>query len=188
MSNLFFFTHVFSGFIANLFVWCFLMATLFNFVRMSGWQFKGVEKARFQEPMLLSLVIFISYLIGGIVDYFAHLKNFRAYLYPNGFYFLLDILTIIFIYLVIKVNTKQGVICKKYLLFGLSLNSLLFLVIQIDFALIYEGLRAREPWWFWYVFPVAINAIDALMVAVLILHKDFLKIHFLTNKLLFRLS
>jgi hypothetical protein len=153
---------------------------------MSGWQFKGVEKAKFQEPMLLSLVMFISYLIGSIVDYFAHLKNLRAYLYPNGFYFLLDILTIVFIYIVIKVETKQGVICKKYLLFGLTLNSLLFLAIQIDFALIYEGLRAREPWWFWYVFPLAINAIDALMVAVLILHKDILKLHFLINKALMR--
>lgn len=152
------------------------MAVLFNFVRMSGWQFKNVEKARFQEPLLLSIVMFVSYFIGSLVDYFAHIKNYRAYFYPNGFYLLLDALTILLIFFVVKVKTKQGALCKKYLLIGLSFNSLLFLIVQIDFVLIYEGLRESEPWWFWYVFPVAINTTDALMVSVLLFHKDLYQI------------
>lgn len=143
---------------------------------MAGWQFKGIEKARFQEPLILSLIMFISYLLGSIVDYFTHIRNYRAYFYPNGFYLLLDILTILFIFFVVKVKTNQGSLCKKYLLLGLSINSLLFLTIQIDFVLIYEGLRDREPWWFWYVFPVAINTTDALMVSVLLFHKDLYQI------------
>lgn len=152
------------------------MAVLFNFVRMSGWQFKSVEKARFQEPLLLSIIMFASYFIGSLVDYFAHIKNYRAYFYPNGFYLLLDVLTILLIFYFVKVKTKQGALCKKYLLIGLSVNSLFFLILQIDFSLIYEGLREREPWWFWYVFPIVINTIDALMVSVLLFHRDLFQV------------
>ena len=182
MSNLFFFTHILSSFIANFVVWCFLMAVLFNFVRMSGWQFKGIEKASFQEPLFLSLIMFISYFTGSIFDYFAYIQNYTAYLYPNGFYLLLDILTILFISHVVKVRTRQGELCKNYLLIGLSFNSLFFLIIQIDFALIYEGVREREPWWFWYVFPIGVNTSDGVMILVLLLHKDFLKINDLIIK------
>jgi putative flippase GtrA len=84
------------------------MAVLVNFVRMSGWQFKSIEKARFQEPLFLSIIMFVSYLMGSVVDYFAHIKNYRAYFYPNGFYLLLDLLTILFIFHVVNVKTKQG--------------------------------------------------------------------------------
>ena len=143
---------------------------------MSDWQFKGIEKAKFQEPLLLSLIMFISYLSGSIIDYFAHIRNYRAYFYPNGFYLLLDILTILFIFFVVKARTRQGMLCKKYLLLGLSINSILFLIVQIDFILIYEGLRDREPWWFWYVFPIAINTIDALMVSVLLFHRNLIQV------------
>ncbi|MAD89434.1 MAG: hypothetical protein CMK64_06990 [Pseudoalteromonas sp.] len=160
------------------------MATLLNFVKMSGWQFQKVDKDRFKEPLLLSAIMFLSYFLGSVIDYFLNLKEFISYFHPNSYYFLLDILTAFFIYKAVNVSSKQGEICKFYLLCGLLFNALLFLIIQIEVFLIYEGFKPYEHWWLWYVFSIGINTFDAMMVLVLILQKDFLKLHFLINKAL----
>ncbi|RXE96218.1 hypothetical protein D9981_12515 [Pseudoalteromonas phenolica O-BC30] len=95
---------------------------------------------------------------------------------------LLDILTALLIYKVVNVSSRQGQLCKFYLLCGLLFNALLFLIIQIEIFLVYEGFKAYEPWWLWYVFSIGINSSDGMMVLVLILQKDFLKVYGLLNK------
>ncbi|TLX48733.1 hypothetical protein C1E24_02365 [Pseudoalteromonas phenolica] len=162
------------------------MATLLNFVRRSGWQFQHIDKAKLKEPFQLSAIMFLSYFIGSVIDYFVNLKELISYLYPNTYFLLLDLLTVLFIYNCVNTRSEQGKICKTYLLVGLLCNSLLFLAIQIEVFLVFEGLKSYQPWWFWYVFAVGVNAFDAMMVLVLILHKDFLKLYYLTNKILIR--
>ncbi|GMM86448.1 hypothetical protein [Pseudoalteromonas sp. MTN2-4] len=158
------------------------MATLLNFVKMSGWQFQNVNKAKIKEPVLLSAIMFLSYFVGSVIDYFVNLKEFISYFHPNSYYFLLDILTALLIYKVVNVSSRQGQLCKFYLLCGLLFNALLFLIIQIEIFLIHEGFKLYERWWLWYVFSIGINSSDAMMVLVLILQKDFLKVYCLFNK------
>ena len=158
------------------------MATLLNFVKMSGWQFKNVDKAKIKEPVLLSVIMFLSYFFGSAIDYFVNLKEFISYFHPNSYYLLLDILTAMFIYRLVNVSSKQGQLCKFYLLCGLLFNASLFLIIQVEIFLINEGFKPYERWWLWYVFSIGINSSDAMMVLVLILQKDFLTIHSLFNK------
>ncbi|MFY8300743.1 hypothetical protein AAEU28_18410 [Pseudoalteromonas sp. SS15] len=162
------------------------MATLLNFVRRSGWQFQHIDKAKLKEPFQLSAIMFLSYFIGSVIDYFVNLKELISYLYPNTYFLLLDILTVLFICRYVSTSSEQGNICKTYLLVGLLCNSLLFLAIQIEVFLVFEGLKSYQPWWLWYVFAVGVNAFDAMMVLVLILHKDFLKLYYLINKILIR--
>ncbi|TMO55496.1 hypothetical protein [Pseudoalteromonas phenolica] len=158
------------------------MATLLNFVRMSGWQFQNANKAKVKEPVVLSAIMFLSYFFGSVIDYLLNLKEFISYFHPNSYYLLLDILTALFIYRVINASSKQGQLCKFYLLCGLLFNALLFLIIQIEILLIYEGFKPYERWWLWYAFSIGINTFDGIMVLVLILQKDFLKIYCLFNK------
>ena len=149
---------------------------------MSGWQFQSVNKAKIKEPILLSAIMFLSYFFGNVIDYFVNLKAFISYFHPNSYYLVLDILTALLIYKVVNVTSRQGQLCKFYLLCGLLFNALLFLIIQIDIFLVYEGFKPYERWWLWYVFSIGINSSDAIMVLVLILQKDFLKIYCLFNK------
>jgi hypothetical protein len=162
------------------------MAALLNFVRISGWQFKNIDKAKLKEPLQLSIIMFLSYFIGSVIDYFVNLKELISYLYPNTYFLLLDILTVLFIYRCVNTCSEQGKICKTYLITGLLCNSLLFLAIQIEILLVFEGIKPYQPWWLWYVFAIGVNAFDAMMILVLILHKDILKLHFLINKALMR--
>lgn len=164
------------------------MATLLNFVRMSGWQFQNTDKARFKEPVLLSVIMFLSYFFGSVIDYFVNLKEFISYFHPNSYYLLLDILTVLLIYKVVNVSSRQGQLCKFYLLCGLLFNALLFLIIQIEIFLVYEGFKPYERWWLWYVFSIGINSSDAMMVLVLILQKDFCGLYLLSGKLKERLG
>lgn len=181
--SIFFSSVAFTSFLSNFVIWCFLKATLLNFVKMSGWQFQKVDKDRFKEPLLLSAMMFLSYFLGSVIDYFLNLKEFISYFHPSSYYFLLDILTAFFIYKAINVNSKQGEICKFYLLCGLLFNALLFLIIQIEVFLIYEGFKPYEHWWLWYMFSIGINSSDAMMVLVLILQKDFFRLYLLSRKI-----
>ncbi|TMN93930.1 hypothetical protein CWB72_00160 [Pseudoalteromonas phenolica] len=159
------------------------MATLLNFVRMSGWQFQSADKARFKEPMQLATIMFLSYFFGSVIDYFVNLKELISYYHPNSYYFFLDILTALLISIVVKVRSKQGQVCKFYLLCGLLFNASLFLIIQIEIFLIYEGFKPYEHWWLWYMFSIGINSSDAMMVLVLILQKDFFRLYLLSRKI-----
>lgn len=150
---------------------------------MSGWQFQHIDKAKLKEPFQLSAIMFLSYFIGSVIDYFVNLKELISYYHPNSYYFFFDILTALLISIAVKVHSKQGQICKVYLLCGLLFNGTLFLIIQIEIFLIYEGFKPYEDWWLWYVFSIGINSSDAMMVLVLILQKDFFRFYLLSRKI-----
>lgn len=74
---------------------------------------------------------------------------------------------------------KQNLcLAAKYVTIGLSLNALLCLILHIDLRM----LENREPWWFWYFYTLAINTIDVIMVAALILDRDFLGAKFFKSR------
>lgn len=90
-----------------------------------------------------------------------------------------DALTIALILSLNKIFNQKLCLAAKYVLVGLSLNALLCLFIHIDLKV----LLNREPWWFWYFYTAAINTIDVVMVAALILDRDFLGTAILKRKL-----
>ena len=119
---------------------------------------------------------------GSVIDYFVNLKELISYYHPNSYYFFFDILTALLISIAVKVRSKQGQVCKLYLLCGLLFNASLFLIIQIEIFHIYEGFKPYEHWWLWYMFSIGINSSDAMMVLVLILQKDFFRLYPLSRK------
>lgn len=123
--------------------------------------------------LITSTVMAMSYFTS---NHFIDLSASRENIYIS--WILYDILTIL---LIISLNklTKQKYCCAaKYTIIGLTLNAILFLLIHIDLRI----LDNREPWWFWYFYTLAINTIDVIMVAVLILDRDFLCVKFFKNR------
>lgn len=90
-----------------------------------------------------------------------------------------DLITISLIISLNKAFKQTLCTAAKYVIAGLTLNALLCLLIHIDLRV----LANREPWWFWYFYTLAINTIDVIMVAALILDRDFLGMKFLKNKI-----
>ena len=55
---------------------------------------------------------------------------------------------------------------------GMAANASLSLLIHLDLR-VFDN---REPWWFWSLYTIAINAIDVLIVAALITGRDYLRV------------
>lgn len=89
-----------------------------------------------------------------------------------------DVVTIALIFLLSFLVKKKLCVAAKYTIIGLTLNAILCLLIHIDLRV----LDNREPWWFWYFYTLAINTIDVIMVASLILDRDFLCVKFFKNR------
>ncbi|MBD1582077.1 hypothetical protein [Pseudoalteromonas sp. S16_S37] len=84
-------------------------------------------------------------------------------------YDLVAIASLILIHKLLKL--PLSVACK-YVLLGLSLNSVLFISMHIDrFVLLND-----THWWLWTVYSLMVNVFDLMMVAALILNRDFLLI------------
>jgi hypothetical protein len=90
-----------------------------------------------------------------------------------------DVVTIGLILLLSRIVKQNLCIAAKYTIFGLTLNAILCLLIHIDLRV----LDNREPWWFWYFYTLAINTIDVIMVAALILDRDFLGVKFIRHSI-----
>ncbi|WP_138568322.1 hypothetical protein [Pseudoalteromonas phenolica] len=89
-----------------------------------------------------------------------------------------DLLTISLILIIHKIFTQKTCTAARYVIVGLSLNALLCLFLHIDLRV----LENRDPWWFWYFYTLAINTIDVIMVAALILDRDFLGAKIIKNR------
>lgn len=90
-----------------------------------------------------------------------------------------DAVTITLILALNRIAKQNLCTAAKYVIVGLSLNALLCLILHIDLRV----LANREPWWFWYFYTLGINTIDVVMVAALILDRDYLGISLLKIKL-----
>ncbi|CAM4081854.1 hypothetical protein [Pseudoalteromonas byunsanensis] len=107
------------------------------------------------------------------------LSEILAATYPYFILFLSDLLTVSAIVLLHKLFSLVPSRAYWYVIFGLSMNGLLFFAMHIDRFV----LENSEPWWFWTVYSVSVNFLDLMMVAVLILNRDFLFIGSLLNKI-----
>lgn len=89
-----------------------------------------------------------------------------------------DAVTITFILALNRIFKQKLCSAAKYVIAGLALNAFLCFIIHIDLRV----LDNKEPWWFWYFYTLAINTIDVIMVAALILDRDFLGVKFINHK------
>ncbi|OHU86292.1 MULTISPECIES: hypothetical protein [Pseudoalteromonas] len=105
-------------------------------------------------------------------------KEILASTYPYLVFFISDLLTVCAIVLLHKLLSLKPSRAYWYVIFGLSMNGLLFIAMHTDRFI----LENSEPWWFWTVYSVSINFFDLMMVAVLILNRDLLLLGSLWNK------
>ena len=124
--------------------------------------------------LITSAVMAMSYFTS---NHFIDLSASRENIYIS--WILYDILTILLIISLNKLTKQKVLLCGKvYDHWPYFECFILFLLIHIDLRV----LDNREPWWFWYFYTLAINTIDVIMVASLILDRDFLCIKFFKNR------
>lgn len=123
--------------------------------------------------MLTSFVMAASYFTS---NHFIDLSASTAHIYLNWIAY--DVITIALIFFLNLLTKQKLCLAAKYAVAGLCANALLCLLIHIDLRV----LDTREPWWFWYFYTLAINTIDVIMVAALILDRDFLGVKFINHK------
>jgi hypothetical protein len=161
----------------------FFLALLLNFGRTSVSNSNCLSKEQTHEPLILSLVMFFSYSITIPLDYSNLFVEIRSVYLPNTLYLALDLLTIVFIHRFVKPKSEIGQLCRLYIFVALSINSLLFFLLQLDFLLSFYKLKNNEYWWFWSFFSYGINTFDLIMVLVLVIQKDFLGWYKLAEKI-----
>ena len=147
------------------FMWGFLMAFFFNvFIYAIGLK-KGTTL------LLSSFVMMCSYTLS---DYFFTWLSFKNSFYLNfALYDIATITALLCLYKIVKKTTPSFL----YLVLGLSINTILFLLMHLDTD-IYEN---KHHWWFWEVYMYAMNSIDIIMIVALIVDRDILGLHKLRN-------
>ena len=149
------------------FMWGFLMAFFFNvFIYTIGLK-KGTTL------LFSSFVMMCSYTLS---DYFLTWLSLKNSLYLNfALYDIATIFALILVYKIVKKTTSSFL----YLVLGLSINTILFLLMHVD-SEIYEN---THYWWFWEVYIYTVNLIDFTMIVALIVDRDILGLHKLKNKI-----
>lgn len=149
-----------SVYIGVLVQWGFLMAFLYSLTTSINNSAK--------QAVWLSLVMVVSYCLSSFIDIY----NFS---YIELFCF--DVVTLFFILFLRYFLPEKRI--STYLLFGLSINSLLFLAMHIDVF-----VRGNyEPWWLWSVYTIVINMMDIIMISIFFVKKDFLRFVYVMDKL-----
>jgi len=149
-----------SVYIGVLVQWGFLMAFLYSLTTSINNPSK--------QAVWLSLVMVVSYCLSSFIDIY----NF-SYIE----FFCYDVATLFFILCLRHFLPEKFM--SAYLLFGLSINSLLFLAMHIDVF-----VRGNyTPWWFWSFYTVVINMMDIIMVSIFFVKKDFLRLVHVMDKL-----
>jgi len=149
-----------SVYIGVLVQWGFLMAFLYSLTTSINNPTK--------QAVWLSLVMAISYCFSFFIDIYD-ITYIELFCY--------DVVTLFFIFFLRYYLPEK--LMSTYLLFGLSINSLLFLAMHIDVF-----VRGNyEPWWFWSFYTVVINIMDIIMVSIFFVKKDFLMLVHATDKL-----
>lgn len=166
-------SNVFSVLLNYIFIWLFLLTTLINFSKSSSFNYSVTDSIR-KETTFLSLTMFLSYFLSINVGDFG-VQYVNGFLLSfHFFYFIFDVLTMLILFFLLKVNTERARVCRFYLLFFLGCNAVLFLLMHIEIVLYWEVHGAYSHWWFWDLFTYSINIFDTLMVLSLLTCKDFL--------------
>ena len=147
------------------FMWGFLMAFFFNIFVYSIGLKKGTTL------LFSSFVMMCSYTLS---DYFFTWLSFKNSFYLNfALYDIATITALLCLYKIVKKTTPSFL----YLVLGLSINTILFLLMHVD-SEIYEN---TQYWWFWEVYIYTVNLIDFTMIVALIVDRDILGLHKLKN-------
>lgn len=149
-------------------MWGFLMAFFFNAFVFS------LNTKRNSTLFFSSFVMMVSYTIS---DYFLTWLSIRAADYFDwAIYDLVTITILLVAYFFIKKTTPSFL----YLIVGLSINSILFLLMYLDVFI----LNNTQAWFFWDIYSFTVNVVDLIMIVALIVDRDFLRIHKLKSKVL----
>lgn len=152
--------------LSALVMWAFLMAFFFNLFVYS----LGVKRKT--TLLLSSFIMMVSYTA---TDYFFTWLSYYNTTYLD--WALHDFATILILLIAYKFF-KKVTPSFIYLILGLSINMLLATLMYLD-VFIY---RNQEPWFFWDIYTFTVTANDLLMVAALIIDRDFLGLHILKSK------
>lgn len=161
----------------HLVTWLLFLVMLTNYVKTSNVHASSAERAERKEILKVSVLMFCSYALMIPIEHLVTRFDFSSHYFPYTVYFLLDLFTVLFLCFVMRIRSEMGRLCKRYIVFGLLCNSALFTLIQIDLLLMYNHYKTMEPWWFWSVFTIGINFFDAVMILVLLIHRDLLMIN-----------
>ncbi|KPH95467.1 hypothetical protein AMS58_07020 [Pseudoalteromonas porphyrae] len=147
-------------------IWGLLMACLYNLF------LKFAVEDRSSSPLVVSLLMLSSYgLSYEIVDLNAGTSIYSIWAYY-------DIATILIVLASHKLLKLRFSASLYYIVVGLTLNTLLYLILHVDIVV----YGRTEYWWFWSFFSVGINTVDFFMVVTLIFGKDWLHIGKLFTK------
>lgn len=163
----------------NSVVFLFLFSALVNMVRMTN---VNGRHAECKDVFLLSLVMFLSYLSSINIHNYGISISEEFYRSINLIYFLFDIVTILIVCRFVRVTSYAGQFCRFYLVLCLSLNAIFFLILHVDIVL-KSGTNEYGPWLLWTIHFYTVNTLDGIMIAVLLLKRDFLGIYQLRRKL-----
>lgn len=152
-----FLTELFGVFsLSALVVWGFLMAFFFNVFVYSI----GVK--RNTTLLISSCLMAISYSVG---DYFfTWLSPTPATYLDWAIYDIITLLFLVAILFFIKKTTPSFI----YLITGLTLNIIFFLLMYLDLYI--KG--NTTPWIFWDIYSFGVNIIDFTMIVALIVDRD----------------
>ncbi len=149
-------------------MWGFLMAFFFNAFVFS------LNTKRNSTLFFSSFVMMVSYTIS---DYFLTWLSIRAADYFDwAIYDLVTIAILLIVYFFIKKTTPSFL----YLIVGLSINSILFLLMYLDVFI----LNNTQAWFFWDIYSFTVNVVDLIMIVALIVDRDFLGLHKIKSKVI----
>ncbi|KTF12297.1 hypothetical protein [Pseudoalteromonas sp. H105] len=161
-----FLTELFGVFsLSALAVWGFLMAFFFNVFVYS----LGIKQGT--TLLLSSFIMAVSYFVG---DYFfTWLSPTPATYLDWALYDIATLLLLGFTYILLKKTSASFI----YLISGLLINTLLFLVMYLDLY-IYGN---TTPWILWDIYSFGVNIVDFTMIVALIVDRDILGLIKLKN-------
>ncbi|MCP4588162.1 hypothetical protein [Pseudoalteromonas sp.] len=139
-------------------IWGLLMASLYNIF------LKFAVDERSDSPLVVSIIMFLSYgLSYEIVDLNAGTSIYSIWA-------TYDLVTIAIIFLAHKLFKLRLTSTFYYIVFGLSINTLLYLLLHLDIVV----FGRQEYWWYWSFFSIGVNTVDFFMVVTLVFGKDWL--------------
>ncbi|WP_419146962.1 hypothetical protein [Pseudoalteromonas 'SMAR'] len=162
---------IFGMSIGALVIWGFLMATLLHFF------FNYLKLKRTPQLFSCALILFISYFTSDML--------MMSYENPSiifGIFSLFDLVTLVLVILMTNWFRKNDDVetGAVYVFAGLAINTSLFFAMFVDTFL----LKNNEPWFLWYFYSYTVVIVDFIMVAALLLNKDFLRIRYTVNRMM----
>jgi len=112
-----------------------------------------------------------------ISDYFFTWLSIKVKIYLDwAIYDIMTITALLSVFFIIKKTTPSFL----YLIIGLTINSIFFLLMYIDMYI----NNNQDHWILWDLYIYTVNSIDLIMIIALIVDRDFLGLHTLKNKLI----